>query len=157
MLRHDAGAPSHTLFEDVNGVLGIDNVELAPLVVDVPGDFNGDGDVDDDDLNDPTSGWIARFGADLEGEDFLVWQRNIGAPLGLGGAAAVPEPAGFVMILAAAALGICRTRIQNPRPRLAPREDARRAPLPPLWALARRSLGLCCRAVWRREDSAAKR
>ncbi|MBN1854485.1 MAG: hypothetical protein JW829_17265 [Pirellulales bacterium] len=43
------------------------------------GDFNSDGQVDRDDLTDPTLGWIARFGADLDGNDFLLWQRNFGS------------------------------------------------------------------------------
>jgi parallel beta-helix repeat protein len=56
-------------------------------------DFDGDSDVDGDDLNHPTLGWAARFGTDLDGADFLRWQRDLGfgvpsaSPL-----AAVPEP-----------------------------------------------------------------
>lgn len=42
----------------------------------VPGDFNNDGAVNQQDLNDPTQGWQARYGNDLSGNDFLQWQRN---------------------------------------------------------------------------------
>ena len=53
----------------INGKLGLDNIELVGPAS-TPGDFDGDGDVDGDDLTDPTLGWKARFGADLEGADF---------------------------------------------------------------------------------------
>jgi hypothetical protein len=107
MLRHDPGDPDYG-GTFVTGSLGIDNIELASgAPADTPGDFDADGDVDADDLNDPTRGWKARFGVDLEGQDFLVWQRDLGA---LGGAAtaAVPEPASITLVLAAATLGIWR-------------------------------------------------
>jgi len=79
MFRHDPGPPGSE-GEAVNGTLNLDNIELAAAdVPDVPGDFNGDGTVDGDDLTDPITGWRARFGVDLDGNDFLVWQRNLGA------------------------------------------------------------------------------
>ncbi len=116
MLRHDAGEPSHTLFDTIDGSLGIDNVELASAApVDVPGDFDGDGDVDGDDLVDPTAGWQTRFGVDLDGNDFLIWQRHLGDPLNAGAASSAPEPSGLAIVLAAAALGTCWTRTQKPR------------------------------------------
>jgi hypothetical protein len=43
-------------------------------------DFNGDGAVDLDDLNDPGVGWLDRFGVDLDGNDLLAWQRHFGQP-----------------------------------------------------------------------------
>jgi hypothetical protein len=58
----------------------------------IAGDFNGDGMVDADDLNDPVLGWKARFGDDLDGNDFLVWQQNLGLGAATVAAAAVPEP-----------------------------------------------------------------
>ena len=65
------------------------------------GDFNGDGFVDAADLNDPVLGWKARFGADLDGDDFLTWQRNLGAgtPPATAAAAAVPEPTTALLAL----------------------------------------------------------
>jgi len=57
-------------------------------------DFDGDGDVDADDLADATLGWEARYGNDLDGEDFLVWQRQLGSGVGAVSSlvATVPEP-----------------------------------------------------------------
>jgi hypothetical protein len=65
----------------------------------LPGDFNSDGVVDAADLNDPVLGWITRFGGDLDGNDFLVWQRNLGATSSTGAASAVPEPAAALLAL----------------------------------------------------------
>jgi hypothetical protein len=46
-------------------------------------DFNGDGAVTALDLNDPTQGWKARYGNDLNGSDFLTWQCELaGSPCG---------------------------------------------------------------------------
>lgn len=57
-------------------------------------DFDLDGDVDSDDLTDPTLGWEARYGVDLDGSDFLAWQQQYGNGLGAvsSSAAVVPEP-----------------------------------------------------------------
>jgi hypothetical protein len=44
---------------------------------DIPGDFNRDGRVDAVDLNGD-GGWRERFGADFDGNDFLIWQGNLG-------------------------------------------------------------------------------
>lgn len=55
-------------------------------------DFDGDGDVDGGDLIHPTLGWEVRYGADLGGGDFLVWQQEFGTGLTLVAATAVPEP-----------------------------------------------------------------
>jgi hypothetical protein len=72
----------------------------------IPGDFDGDGDVDDDDL----PSWKSSFGTasegdadddgDSDGADFLAWQQNYGfdaTPI-----AAVPEPS--VLMLASIGL-----------------------------------------------------
>jgi hypothetical protein len=82
-------------------------------------DFDEDGDVDGDDLGQ----WEGDFGVnglsdadddgDSDGADFLAWQRQLGsgAPPASEAAAAVPEPAGFVMAVAfAAGLAIRRPR-----------------------------------------------
>jgi hypothetical protein len=65
----------------------------------VPGDFDGDGDVDGNDLTDPAVGWNARYGTDLDGADFLVWQQNYGTGVALIGATAVPEPTALALVL----------------------------------------------------------
>lgn len=57
----------------------------------LPGDFEGDGDVDIFDLTNPTLGWEARYGIDLDGEDYLVWQQEFGNGTLAAGVAA-PEP-----------------------------------------------------------------
>lgn len=67
----------------------------------IPGDFDGDGDVDGTDLDGVPDGWQARFGDDLDGTDFLDWQRNFGAGTlsASAAAAAVPEPASWSLCL----------------------------------------------------------
>jgi hypothetical protein len=68
-----------------------------------PADFNGDGMVNAADL----AKWRADFGAnagsdadgdgDSDGNDFLIWQRNLGAPGAGGNLAAVPEPSSLAL------------------------------------------------------------
>ncbi|MDC0936262.1 PEP-CTERM sorting domain-containing protein [Pirellulales bacterium] len=60
-------------------------------------DFDGDGDVDADDLDGPVDGWQARYGVDLAGQDFIAWQRELGMGAALENVAAVPEPASFAL------------------------------------------------------------
>lgn len=66
----------------------------------IPGDFDGDGDVDDDDL--PT--WKTGFGTseadadgdgDSDGADFLAWQQNYG--FNVPPVVAVPEPSSWLL------------------------------------------------------------
>lgn len=73
-------------------------------------DFDGDGDVDGDDLTDPTLGWQARYGNDLDGADFLAWQQQLGSGVGsLSAAQTVPEPASAALaLLTLASLAIRR-------------------------------------------------
>ena len=69
--------------------------------VGVPGlsaDFDGDGDVDADDLNDPVDGWGARYGGNLTGTNFLDWQRELGMSAAQGSAAAVPESTSLALL-----------------------------------------------------------
>lgn len=113
MFRYDPDPPSHR-GSFVNGILGIDNAELAGAVAQPgPGDFNGDGTVDAADLNDPTLGWRARYGSDLDGNAFLEWQRNLDAAPTAATLASAPEPGTLTLVLAAAALGIWRTRTKS--------------------------------------------
>ena len=61
-------------------------------------DFDNDGDVDNDDLTHPTLGWQARYGVDLDGQDFLNWQREIAATASLSVSVdVVPEPSGLLL------------------------------------------------------------
>ena len=108
MLRHDPGSPdAGGTGVELTSRLGIDNVELAAAPPDpVPGDFDGDGQVDGDDLTGP-QGFLARYGNDLDGNSFLTWQQSLGPP-GIVAQTAVPEPGAGVLLLAAASLGIRR-------------------------------------------------
>jgi hypothetical protein len=72
----------------------------------IPGDFDEDGDVDADDLNNE---WMPRFAlGELDGSDFLVWQQNLGtgvAPPPLSGpATAVPEPGAISLLVSGLAI-----------------------------------------------------
>jgi len=64
-----------------------------------PGDFDGDGDVDSEDLSD----WETNYGdGDTDGADFLAWQRNLTGPAALAAASsstAVPEPSSIFMAM----------------------------------------------------------
>jgi Matrixin len=80
----------------------------------IPGDFNGDGDVDGSDL----AYWNTWYGinanadadgdGDTDGDDFLIWQRNYTGSLPFSAVSAVPEPA--VLTLVACAMLCCRRR-----------------------------------------------
>ncbi len=81
---------------------------FGDLPAPVPGDFDDDGDVDNNDLNE----WENDFGVDggsdadgdgdSDGSDFLAWQRNVGATA-LSASQAVPEPAAWFLM----AIGCC--------------------------------------------------
>ncbi|MBX3426988.1 MAG: endo-1,4-beta-xylanase [Pirellulales bacterium] len=69
------------------------------LVTALSADFNGDGRVDDADL----AVWQDGFGlGDVDGNALLAWQRQLGLQLspslGPAAAAAVPEPAGWLLL-----------------------------------------------------------
>ena len=69
------------------------------------GDFNNDAVVDGADLTDPDLGWQVRFGADLDGGDFLAWQRQFGSPKSSVAAnAPIPEPTTFLLFIVATAV-----------------------------------------------------
>jgi hypothetical protein len=86
---------------DSEQTMTISDFTVEVVTPSIDGDFNGDGFVDAADLNDPVLGWKARFGVDLDGDDFLVWQRNLGAgtPPATVAAAAVPEPTTALLAL----------------------------------------------------------
>lgn len=78
------------------------NGDIKRLTGLTPGDFDEDGDVDGDDLTDPVLGWAARYGTDLDGRDFLTWQRNYGSSIGsLSSAVSVPEPSAVLLLMGA--------------------------------------------------------
>jgi hypothetical protein len=74
-------------------------------------DFDNDRDVDGGDLTDPVNGWEARFGVDLDGFDFLVWQRQFGSGVPpLSASTALPEPSSIVMLVGLTVAGILARR-----------------------------------------------
>lgn len=75
------------------------------LKVTLPGDFDGDGNVDDDDL----AVWKSGYGSTYGGDDFLSWQRYFGQSIGA--IAAVPEPTAALLMMGALGwLGLRRRR-----------------------------------------------
>jgi hypothetical protein len=88
-------------FNDVSSYLS--QKYFTPGNPNVEGDYDGDGDVDGEDLGV----WGSQFGetpvpaapnadgdgdGDVDGRDILLWQRNLGTGVG-GPASAIPEPA----------------------------------------------------------------
>jgi hypothetical protein len=80
--------------------LEVEFVRIITPSTGIAGDFDGDDDVDGNDL----LVWQRRVGVDLDGDDLDDWRANFGMGAGVGAAAgAVPEPAGA--LLAAMAIG----------------------------------------------------
>ncbi len=83
----------------------VKGTESYSLLVAVPGDFDGDFDVDGADL----AVWLAGYGVDAtgdadddgdtDGRDFLIWQRNLGQDFSQAAASSVPEPAAKLLLL----------------------------------------------------------
>jgi hypothetical protein len=86
---------------DSEQTMTISDFTVEVVTPSLDGDFDGNGVIDANDLDHPTLGWKARFGVDLDGDDFLVWQRNLGAgtPPATVAAAAVPEPTTALLAL----------------------------------------------------------
>ncbi len=96
---------------DGNATIYLDSVTHNPdgliknlTAPDIPGDFDGDGDVDGDDLSawqgayNNTAAGDADDDGDTDGSDFLIWQRNFtGASLSAT-ATAVPEPGAISLL-----------------------------------------------------------
>lgn len=86
----------------------------------IPGDFTNNGVVDGADLTQ----WRGSFGvngnsnadgdSDSDGNDFLIWQRNVGRTSATAAVGAVPEPAAVWLALAAAA-GIAQRQLLRQR------------------------------------------
>jgi hypothetical protein len=90
-----------------------------------PSDFNtvsiseGDFKINESDLTHPVRGFNVRFGIDLDGSNFLAWQRTYGGPIGTlnvdnarlaaSSSVAVPEPT--LVLAAGAGLLVARRRL----------------------------------------------
>jgi dienelactone hydrolase len=96
------------------------NNDVFTLAVTLPGDFNGDGEVNGIDLARWQSNFAAPNGAtaatgdadddgDVDGADFLAWQRQFVAPA-ISPAAVVPEPTGLWWSVAAAVVALTSLR-----------------------------------------------
>jgi hypothetical protein len=107
-----------------NPLLAIDNVllKLVDIAVEEPdtADFDNDGDVDGRDF----LLWQRGFGVpdavlgdgdadgdnDVDGDDLVIWQNQYGEPGHLAAATAVPEPSTAIMLLAACSSLLVRKR-----------------------------------------------
>jgi len=96
----------------------------APIVLQVApisADFDGDFDVDGDDL----ASWQSEFGfvtgathmqgdadgdRDVDGADFLTWQRQLGGAATVAATAAIPEPATLLLLVSGALAMFLRRR-----------------------------------------------
>jgi hypothetical protein len=122
MLRHDPDPPS-SAGTPVNGILNLDNLQLAPAGPTIgPADFDGNGWVDALDL----AAWTTGFGtsgnamksqgdangdSNVDGSDFLVWQQQ----LAVSPVHSVPEPLAIWLSLAAI-LSVSKGRLPHRRP-----------------------------------------
>lgn len=92
------------------------NFSISTPDASIPGDFNGDLEVDGDDLfvwkgaYGRTPAADATFDNVSDGADFLVWQRNYGMTFATPAAQAVPEPAAAMLALGAFAAFAARRR-----------------------------------------------
>ncbi len=86
------------------------------------GDFDEDGDVDNDDL---VNKWSVGFGTatgathltgdadkdgDVDGDDYLIWQQDYVPPEAVAAASPAPEPSGLILALAAGGAVAARRR-----------------------------------------------
>jgi hypothetical protein len=86
-------------------------VDSLLLKVTLPGDFDGNGNVNGDDL----AVWKAGYGSTYSGADFLQWQRYLGQALVTANASAVPEPSAALLALLACAAARASRAKRRPR------------------------------------------
>lgn len=80
-----AGSGAMTIGGSTVNYAGIETSQMHRQTQRLDGDFDGNGTVNGEDLTHPTLGFYARYGEDLDGRDFLTWQRNVGNSVQPGG------------------------------------------------------------------------
>ncbi|MEM8947446.1 MAG: serine hydrolase domain-containing protein [Planctomycetota bacterium] len=75
---YPAGSGEVTIDATTVSYSGIEEMNLQEQLYGGPGDFDEDGDVDGIDLTHEIAGWHQRYGGNLSGKDFLIWQRHYG-------------------------------------------------------------------------------
>ncbi|HJQ80670.1 MAG TPA: hypothetical protein VJ828_11975 [Lacipirellulaceae bacterium] len=122
-LRNIGGAPTDSRFDELRiGYTWASVTDPMEPPMGVPGDYNGNGVVDAADYvlwrrNLGTNFQLANEVPDttpgmVTDEDYAAWRERFGATSGSGTAlaAAVPEPAGILLVLLAAGAGLFRSR-----------------------------------------------
>ena len=123
-INSDAVIDAIRLVRGTNGSGAFDEIRIGRTWADVTaetplmtaGDFNGDGNVDADDLAIWQQYYGASFGAtagtgdadldgDIDGADFLIWQRNLSSAGANPATTPTPEPASAALAIAAALFG----------------------------------------------------
>jgi hypothetical protein len=116
---HAVSANTDGIGEPIMAALGVDNIR-AVGAANIPGDFNHVDGVNAADL----AKWRTDFGGagsdadgdqDSDGDDFLIWQRNLGMGTSVPAAVTVPEPAGAALIATAALLTAAHARRRSAR------------------------------------------
>jgi hypothetical protein len=96
--------------DEVAALLGVDNITALAGGTSIPGDFNGVDGVTGADLAKWQGDFLLNGESDADGDgdsdgnDFLIWQRNLGMGTVVAAASAVPEPSSFALVLPLAAL-----------------------------------------------------
>ena len=131
-INSDAVIDAIRLVRGTNGASAFDEIRVGRTWADVTaeslaataGDFNGDGNVDADDLSIWREYYGASFGAtsvagdadndgDVDGVDFLVWQRNLSST-GTNQSTPTPEPTSAALAIGAVLLGWRASRQASP-------------------------------------------
>ena len=82
---------------------GTDFTQIALPEAGIDGDFDMDQDVDGADF----LVWQRQFGGALDAEDFAAWKRNFGEVTSNSASASVPEPSAMTMALVAGVAAAC--------------------------------------------------
>ncbi|HYO25811.1 MAG TPA: hypothetical protein VEQ85_12790, partial [Lacipirellulaceae bacterium] len=114
-IYHAENDQTQGIGDTIAGVLGVDNI-VALGAAATPGDFDGMGGVTALDL----AKWRTDVGSpnsdadgdgDTDGNDFVLWQRNLGQGAAASAIAPVPEPAAWLL----AACGLAAGRLAGVR------------------------------------------